>query len=185
MLSIIVRTPSREGFFPFKSKTILIFHWKNSQRPPVSLQSFPEWYNPPKPYICFWTGKTLPPTATKYHFSRKDKSGMRILTLTWRVVRRRTSKKKSEEEAFWIAYHQHLPLANPFSLTVRLHLTENLAGRSSGEPYIPNNEFRIYLFIYFYLFYYRPEKNFRKVSFWVVSVILFYYPLGKEFFWRT
>ena len=32
------------------------------------------------------------------------------------------------------------------SLTVRFHLTENVAGRSSGKPYTPNNDFFFFFF---------------------------------------
>ena len=62
---------------------------------------------------------------------------------TWRVVHQRTIKKFwkiGRKCIFWIVYHQNLHLTYPFSLAVRFHFTENVAG--SREHYTPNNEFK-------------------------------------------
>ena len=48
---------------------------------------------------------------------------------------------KKLEEAFLNSLPSNLPLAYPFSLTVRFSLTEYVAGRSSGDPHATNNEF--------------------------------------------
>ena len=61
------------------------------------------------------------------------------LTFQWQVKRTCPSKKFVEKH-FSIVYHPNLHLSLPFLLTVRFHWIENVAGRSSGEPYTPQTE---------------------------------------------
>ena len=68
---------------------------------------------------------------------------VKSLTPKRQMVHRHAYKKIliNWKQHFWIVYHQNLHLAYPFLLTLRFHFADNVADRSSGEPYTTNNEF--------------------------------------------